>query len=78
MSTRPELPGASAAELHVLSEGYVGGRVASTVAAVIPPDEARPAEPRGSWSGKKGQLAMFSKSGEVKSLSRSSWISRSG
>src|SRR6266545_1384048 len=54
MSTRPELPEASAA------------------------DEARPAELRGSWSGEKGQLAMFSKSGEVKSLSRSSWISRSG
>jgi glyoxylase-like metal-dependent hydrolase (beta-lactamase superfamily II) len=36
--TRPELPEASAAELHVLFEGYVGGRVASTVVLVIDGD----------------------------------------
>jgi glyoxylase-like metal-dependent hydrolase (beta-lactamase superfamily II) len=37
-STRPELPEASAGELHVLFEGYVGGRVASTVVLVIDGD----------------------------------------
>jgi glyoxylase-like metal-dependent hydrolase (beta-lactamase superfamily II) len=38
MSTGPDLPGAGAAELHVLFEGYVGGRVASTVVLVLDGD----------------------------------------
>lgn len=38
MSLRPDLPEASAAELHVLFEGYVGGRVASTVVLVVDGD----------------------------------------
>ena len=35
MTTGPDLPEASGAELHVLFEGYVGGRVASTVVLVL-------------------------------------------
>ncbi len=38
MSTRPDLAVATAAELHVLFEGYVGGRVASTVVLVLEGD----------------------------------------
>jgi glyoxylase-like metal-dependent hydrolase (beta-lactamase superfamily II) len=38
MSTGPDLPGAGAAELYVLFEGYVGGRVASTVVLVLDGD----------------------------------------
>jgi glyoxylase-like metal-dependent hydrolase (beta-lactamase superfamily II) len=38
MSTSPDLPEASAAELHVLFEGYVGGRVASTVVLILDGD----------------------------------------
>jgi glyoxylase-like metal-dependent hydrolase (beta-lactamase superfamily II) len=38
MSTGPDLPEASAAELHVLFEGYVGGRVASTVVLILDGD----------------------------------------
>ena len=38
MSTRPDLPEASAAELHVLFQGYVGDRVASTVVLVLDGD----------------------------------------
>lgn len=47
MSTSPDLPEASGAELHVLFEGYVGGRVASTHLVVV---RRRPcdAEPLGS------------------------------
>jgi glyoxylase-like metal-dependent hydrolase (beta-lactamase superfamily II) len=38
MSPGPALPESSAAELHVLFEGYVGGRVASTVVLVVDGD----------------------------------------
>jgi glyoxylase-like metal-dependent hydrolase (beta-lactamase superfamily II) len=38
MSAGPDLPEASAAELHVLFEGYVGGRVASTVVLILDGD----------------------------------------
>jgi glyoxylase-like metal-dependent hydrolase (beta-lactamase superfamily II) len=38
MNTRPDLAVATAAELHVLFEGYVGGRVASTVVLVLEGD----------------------------------------
>jgi glyoxylase-like metal-dependent hydrolase (beta-lactamase superfamily II) len=38
MSTHPDLPDATDAEVHVLFDGYVGDRVASTVALVIDGD----------------------------------------
>ncbi|HZD70580.1 MAG TPA: MBL fold metallo-hydrolase [Actinomycetes bacterium] len=38
MTRSPALPEASSAELHVLFEGYVGGRVASTVVLVVDGD----------------------------------------
>jgi glyoxylase-like metal-dependent hydrolase (beta-lactamase superfamily II) len=38
MSTGPDLPAVGTADLHVLFEGYVGGRVASTVVLVTDGD----------------------------------------
>lgn len=62
MSTSPDLPEASAAELHVLFEGYVGGRVASTVVLVLDGDSRIVVDP-GMVPGRRAILDPLARHG---------------